>query len=122
MPGSRRSGASGPSTWMHSNATSTVKQEKTMNILLWVLQIAVAFLFISGGAYKVFKVETLAGHFRGLPPTAWRALGVIELVGGVLVVVPANVSGVPMLTALTAAVLAIESLALAAAYGRKSVK
>jgi uncharacterized membrane protein YphA (DoxX/SURF4 family) len=93
-----------------------------MNVLLWVLQIVVAFLYISGGAYKVFKVETLAGHFRGLPPTVWRALGVLELVGGVLVVVPAKVSGVPMLTALAAAVLAIESLALAAAYARKSVK
>ena len=93
-----------------------------MNIVLWVLQIVVAFLFISGGAYKVFKVETLAGHFRGFPPNAWRALGLIEVVGGVLVVVPAKVTGVPLLTALAAAVLAIESLTLAAAYGRKSVK
>ena len=93
-----------------------------MNVLLWVLQIVVAFLYISGGAYKVFKVETLGGHFRGLPSNVWRALGVIELVGGVLVVVPAKVSGVPMLTALAAAVLAVESFALAAAYARKSVK
>jgi uncharacterized membrane protein YphA (DoxX/SURF4 family) len=93
-----------------------------MNILLWILQITVAFLFISGGAYKVFKVDNLASHFRGLPPNVWRALGVIELVGGVLLVVPAKVTGVPMLTALAAAVLAIESLALAAAYARKSVK
>ena len=93
-----------------------------MNSLFWVLQIAVAFLYISGGAYKVFKVDNLASHFRGLPPNAWRALGVIELVGGVLLVVPANVTGVPLLTALAAAVLAIESLALAAAYARKSVK
>ncbi len=74
-----------------------------MNILLWALQIVVAFLYISGGAYKVFKV-------------------VIEVVGGVVVVVPAKVTGVPMLTALAAAVLAIESLALAAAYARKSMK
>ena len=93
-----------------------------MNILLWILQIALAFFFLSGGAYKIFKVETLAGHFRGLPPNVWRALGVLEIVGGVLLVVPAKVTGVPMLTALAAAVLAIESLALAAAYGRKSVK
>ena len=93
-----------------------------MNILLWVLQIAVAFLYISGGAYKVFKVESLAGHFRGLPSNVWRALGVIELVGSVLLVVPARVTGVPMLTAIVAAVLAVESLALAAAYGRKSLK
>jgi uncharacterized membrane protein YphA (DoxX/SURF4 family) len=93
-----------------------------MNILLWILQIALAFVFLTGGAYKVFKVENLAGHFRGLPPNVWRALGVIEIVGGVVLVVPAGVSGVPMLTALAAAVLAIESLALAAAYARKSVK
>jgi len=93
-----------------------------MNVLLWVLQVALAFLFVSGGAYKVFKVDNLASHFRGFPPAAWRALGVIELVGGVLLVVPAKVTGVPMLTALAAAVLAIESLALAAAYARKSLK
>jgi drug/metabolite transporter (DMT)-like permease len=93
-----------------------------MNILLWILQIALAFLYLSGGAYKVFKVENLASHFRGLAPNAWRALGVLEIVGGVLLVVPAKVTGVPMLTALAAAVLAIESLALAAAYARKSLK
>ena len=81
-----------------------------MNILLWILQIVLAFFFLSGGAYKVFRVENLAGHFRGLPPNVWRALGVIEIVGGVLLVVPARVSGVPMLTA------------FAAAYARKSVK
>jgi uncharacterized membrane protein YphA (DoxX/SURF4 family) len=93
-----------------------------MNVLLWILQIALAFLYISGGAYKVFKVANLASHFRGFPPNAWRALGVIELVCGVLLVIPAKVTGVPMLTAIAATVLAIESLALAAAYARKSLK
>jgi uncharacterized membrane protein YphA (DoxX/SURF4 family) len=93
-----------------------------VNIVLWIVQIVLAFFFLSGGAYKVFKVDTLAGHFRGLSPTVWRALGVIEIVGGVLLVLPARVSGVPMLTAYAAAVLAVESLGLAAAYARKSVK
>ena len=93
-----------------------------MNIVLWIVQIVLAFFFLSGGAYKIFKVETLAGHFHGLSPNVWRALGVLELVGGVLVVVPAKVSGVPLLTALAAAVLAVESVTLAAAYARKSVK
>ena len=86
-----------------------------MNIVLWVLQAVLAFFFVSGGAYKVFKVDTLAGHFRGFPPNAWRTLGVIEMVGAVLLLVP-------MLTVPAAAVLAVESLALAAAYARKSVK
>jgi len=86
-----------------------------MNIVLWILQAVLAFFFLSGGAYKVFKVDTLAGHFRGFPPNAWRTLGVIEMVGALLLLVP-------MLTAPAAAVLAVESLALAAAYARKSVK
>ena len=86
-----------------------------MNILLFVLQAVLAFFFVSGGAYKVFKVDTLAGHFRGFPPNAWRTLGVIEMVGAVLLLVP-------MLTVPAAAALAVESLALAAAYARKSVK
>ena len=86
-----------------------------MNILLWVLQAVLAFFFLSGGGYKVFKVENLASHFHGFPPNAWRALGVIEMVGAVLLLVPT-------LTPLAAAVLAVESLALAAAYARKSVK
>src|SRR6266498_5705674 len=30
-------------------------KEKTMNILLWVLQIALALLYLAGGSYKVFK-------------------------------------------------------------------
>ncbi|HXI33741.1 MAG TPA: DoxX family protein, partial [Gemmatimonadales bacterium] len=76
-----------------------------MNIVLWILQIVLAFFFLSGGAYKIFKVETLAGHFHGLSPNVWRALGVIEIGCGVLLVVPAKVTGVPMLTAYAAAVL-----------------
>jgi outer membrane murein-binding lipoprotein Lpp len=31
-----------------------------MNVLLWVLQVALAFLYLSGGAYKVFKFDALA--------------------------------------------------------------
>ena len=28
-----------------------------MNVLLWVLQLALARLYLSGGAYKVFKFD-----------------------------------------------------------------
>jgi uncharacterized membrane protein YphA (DoxX/SURF4 family) len=86
-----------------------------MNILLWVLQIALAFLCVSGGAYKVFKFDQLAAHLRALPRGGWRALGVLEMVGGVLLVVPA-------VTPLAAALLALETLGLAALYARYSLK
>ena len=93
-----------------------------MNILLWILQLALAFLFFSGGAYKVFKFDGLAKHMSALPRSGWSALGVLEIVGAVLLVVPAALKVMPVLTPLAAAVLAVESLALAALYARYSLK
>ena len=86
-----------------------------MNILLWVLQVALAFLYLSGGAYKVFKFDALANHMRALPRGGWRALGVLEIVGAVLLIVPAAAP-------IAAAVLALETLGLAALYARYSLK
>ena len=37
-----------------------------MNILLWILQVALALLCLAGGAYKLFQFEELAK----LPATA----------------------------------------------------
>jgi len=86
-----------------------------MNVLFWVLQVALAFLYLSGGAYKVFKFDQLATYMRALPRGGWRALGVLEMVGAVLLVIPA-------VTPFAAAALALQTLALAALYGRYSLK
>jgi len=93
-----------------------------MNIVLWILQIALAFLYLSGGAYKVFKFDELANHMRALSRGGWRTLGALEMLGGILLVVPAAANWMPGLTALAAAVLALETLAIAALYARYSLK
>jgi len=93
-----------------------------MNVLLWVLQVVLAFLYLSGGAYKVFKFDALATHMRALPRGGWRALGILEIVGAVLLIVPAALQWMPVLTPLAAAVLALETLGLAALYARYSLK
>lgn len=93
-----------------------------MNILLWVLQSALALLFFAGGAYKVFSCDELAKQFRSLSRGGWRALGVVEVLGAVLLIVPAAMMWKPFLTPLAAAVLALESLALAGLYARQSLK
>ena len=93
-----------------------------MNIFLWILQAALAFLYVSGGAYKVFRFDELAVHMRALPRGGWRALGILEMAGAVLLIVPAAVNVVPDLTAIAAAVLAVETLGLAALYARYSRK
>ena len=93
-----------------------------MNALLWVLQVALALLYLAGGAYKTFKFDELANQMRALPASGWRALGVLEMVGAVLLIVPAAARWMPVLTPLAAAALALETLALAGLYARYSLK
>jgi uncharacterized membrane protein YphA (DoxX/SURF4 family) len=93
-----------------------------MNVLLWVLQVALALLYLAGGAFKTFNPDDVAKQITALPPGAWRALGVFEVLGAVLLIVPAAAKWMPVLTPLAAAVLALETLALAAVYARYSLK
>jgi uncharacterized membrane protein YphA (DoxX/SURF4 family) len=84
-----------------------------MNILLWVLQALAALLYAGSGVMKVFmfdKISKDVPSFGALPREAWRALGIIELVCTVGLIVPAAFHWRPALTVLAAAVLAIESL------------
>jgi len=84
-----------------------------MNILLWVVQLLAALLYGSSGVMKVFmfdKVSQGVPSFGALPREAWTALGILELVCTVGLIVPAALRWQPVLTILAAAVLALESL------------
>ena len=84
-----------------------------MNILLWVLQVLAALLYATSGVMKVFmldKVREGVRSFDALPREAWMALGVLELVCMVGLIVPAAFHWQPALTAVAATVLAIASL------------
>ena len=83
-----------------------------MNILLWTLQILAALLYAASGV-KVFmfdKVSKDVPSFGALPREGWTALGILELVCTVGLIVPAGLHWQPRLTVLAATVLAIESL------------
>ena len=92
-----------------------------MTIVLWILQAVLALLNLAGGGYKIFSGGDIAGRY-GVPRAGWAALGVIEVLGGLLVVIPAALNWMPELTPLAAAVLAIEALGLTVLYARKSLK
>ena len=84
-----------------------------MNILLWVLQVLTALLYGSSGVMKVFmfdKVSQDVPSFGALPRKAWTALGILELVCTVGLIVPDALHWQPSLTILAASVLAVESL------------
>ena len=84
-----------------------------MNILLWVLQVLAALMYGASGVMKVFmfdKVSADVPSFGALPREAWMALGILELVCTVGLIVPAALRWQPALTVVAATVLAIESL------------
>ena len=95
-----------------------------MNALLWIAQIALALLCLAGGAYKVFMFDQVANEiwYRALPRGGWSALGVFEMVCGILLILPAAAGWRPALTPLAGAALALEALGLAALYGRYSLR
>lgn len=94
-----------------------------MNVLVWILQAALALLSFAGGAYKVFQFQELARvpAAAALSRGSWAAVGVFEMVCAVLLVVPAATRRLPALTPLAAAALAVESVALGVLYGRYSL-
>jgi uncharacterized membrane protein YphA (DoxX/SURF4 family) len=84
-----------------------------MNILLWVLQVLAALLYAASGVMKVFmfdKVSKDVPSFAALPRNAWTALGILELICMVGLILPGAFHWHPKLTVLAAAILAIESL------------
>jgi uncharacterized membrane protein YphA (DoxX/SURF4 family) len=84
-----------------------------MNILLWVLQLLAALVYGASGIMKVFmfdRVSTDVRSFGALPREAWMALGILELVCTVGLIVPAAFPWQPGLTVAAATILAIESL------------
>jgi len=84
-----------------------------MNVLLWVLQVLAALMYGASGVMKVFlfdKVSKGVPSFGALPREAWMALGILELVCVVGLIVPAAFHWQPTLTVMAATVLMLESL------------
>jgi hypothetical protein len=92
-----------------------------MNVLLWVLQVLAALLYGASGVMKVFmfdKVSESVRSFGALPREAWMALGILELVCTVGLIVPAAFHWKPALTVLAATILAIESIVFVGVHAK----
>jgi uncharacterized membrane protein YphA (DoxX/SURF4 family) len=90
-----------------------------MNILLWVLQIVLALLCISGGTFQIFKIEQLrkgVASMRELPRGLWAFLGAFGCVAGVCLILPGAINVLPILTPIAAAGVAAENVLISAFY------
>ena len=84
-----------------------------MNTVLWVLQILAALIYCASGVMKVFMFDRISADvpsFGALPRNAWTALGVLEPVCVIGLIVPSAFRWRPSLTVAAATLLALESL------------
>lgn len=94
-----------------------------MNMLLWIVQVALALFCLAGGQYKVFHFDALAQmpQTAALSHVSWGALGIFEMLCAILLIAPAAAKWLPVLTPLAAAALALESLGLALLFAQYSL-
>jgi putative oxidoreductase len=85
--------------------TSHAKQARTWNIILWLAQGTLAVMFLGVGLMKagtpideLSKIIPLAGEM----PVLIRAIGLIEILGGLGLLLPAGLRIKPQLTILAA--------------------
>jgi hypothetical protein len=88
--------------------------------MLWIARSLLALLLVAGGAYKLFQPADLAAQFAYVPLGVWRALGALEIIGGLLLVLPLAVGWKPHLAPIAAVVLLVEALGLSVLYARQS--
>ena len=90
-----------------------------MNILLWILQILLAFWNLTGGIYAAFHFDQLkAARVGDLPNPAWVAICVLQVIFAIGVALPPGV--LPKLTPIAAIYLAANSLLGCALFAQYS--
>ena len=89
----------------------TNKGANQMNIVLWVLQVLAGLAFFATGMSKLLmpldKLAVRMSWVNALPPPAVRAIGAIEILGGIGLIVPWLTQILPVLTPLAATGLVI---------------
>jgi uncharacterized membrane protein YphA (DoxX/SURF4 family) len=82
-----------------------------MSLLLWILQILLAIMFLAAGAMKAFQpYETMARRMPWVDdysPGTVRAIGALEILGGLGLVLPAVFGILVVLTPLASIGLAV---------------
>jgi len=92
----------------------TQKKRPALNIVLWVLQVLLAFAYLNAGYLKTFRpIEEIAPTIfwaPSLPELLVRFIGISELLGAIGLILPALLKIRPQFTALAAAALALVML------------
>src|ERR1700683_2191476 len=90
-----------------------------MNILLWILQVLLALWNIIGGTYTISHYEVLKSPWASdFPKPVWLAIGALQVLFALGLVLPGVTSILPRLTSVSAIYLTINSLAGCALFAK----
>jgi hypothetical protein len=82
-----------------------------MNILLWALQIVLAFWNLTGGFYTAFHYDQLKSTVANdLPGPVWVLLGVLQIIFAIGLVLPGFTGTLPKLIPVSAIGIVVYSL------------
>lgn len=84
-----------------------------MGILLWSLQVIIAFFCIAGAGWRFSNYEQAVKDvpsMAALPHGVWNAIGLFEVVCALGLIIPGIFNVKPVLTPIAAACLAVELL------------
>src|SRR5947199_8969088 len=94
-----------------------------MNIVLWVVQILLAFAFVMAGIMKVTqpidRLETRMGWVKSVGLGGVRLIGSLEILGAIGLILPAVTGILPWLTPVAAACLALTMIGAMITHGRR---
>jgi hypothetical protein len=88
-----------------------------MNILLWVLQILLALYYLMGGSWMVSKVP--GAWLKILPKPIWMALGLLQALFALGLVLPGLIGMSPIITPIAAVGVVVETVSVSAMTGVK---
>ncbi|WP_105104324.1 DoxX family protein [Microbulbifer pacificus] len=87
-----------------------------MNIFLWVLQVLLALHTATGAVWKFSNAEQSVPSLSAIPHGMWVALGVVELVLSLCLILPAFYKPLTVLVPIAAVLIALEMLLFCALH------
>jgi uncharacterized membrane protein YphA (DoxX/SURF4 family) len=97
-----------PTSPYRATGAEAPRKRSALNIALWIVQVLLALLFLWGGGMKlVMPLEKLTEGPVHLPGLFMRFIGVVEVLGGLGLLLPGLLRIQPILTAWAAAGLVI---------------
>jgi DoxX-like family len=81
-----------------------------MNILFWVLQVLLALHTLMGAVWKFSNSEQTVPSLQAIPHGVWLAMGVLEVLCSLCLIVPAFKKPLAILVPIAAACIAMEMI------------